>query len=160
LLEVRRAQGFLDDEVILGKPAQQWHIVGNSVARQVALALGMAVREAWFGTLYDEPAAEPNDVRLMSEWHEPNNYFPNVTDPLGLVEGDIRCSNEPAIDHARDICSYVIEDPVSTPSSSVDDPHQERFNIWEKYDHKRQKDHSSLTEIPAKKLRLSVEGSS
>ncbi|KAI1849645.1 hypothetical protein JX266_004594 [Neoarthrinium moseri] len=54
ILEARRAQGFADHEVILGKPHQQWHIVGNSVARQAAMAFGLAIREAWFGTLYDE----------------------------------------------------------------------------------------------------------
>ncbi|KAI0838372.1 S-adenosyl-L-methionine-dependent methyltransferase [Hypoxylon sp. FL0890] len=55
VLEVRRAQGFRDHEVLVGSAADQWHIVGNSVARQVSLALGLAVREAWFGTLFDEP---------------------------------------------------------------------------------------------------------
>ncbi|KAG5926835.1 hypothetical protein E4U42_002913 [Claviceps africana] len=54
IMEARRAQGFPDEEVLLGSPQVQYHIVGNSVARQVALALGVAVREAWveshFGT--------------------------------------------------------------------------------------------------------------
>ncbi|KAK2879367.1 hypothetical protein FQN49_000955 [Arthroderma sp. PD_2] len=44
--EVRRAQGFPDSEVLIGTTAQQWKIVGNSVARQVALTLGLSVREA------------------------------------------------------------------------------------------------------------------
>ncbi|GAO19204.1 uncharacterized protein UV8b_05142 [Ustilaginoidea virens] len=47
IMEARRAQGFLDDEVLLGSSAKQYKIVGNSVARQVAFALGVAVREAW-----------------------------------------------------------------------------------------------------------------
>lgn len=47
VLEVRRAQGFPDHEVIVGTPAMQWKIVGNSVARPVALALGMSLRAAW-----------------------------------------------------------------------------------------------------------------
>ncbi|RYP21915.1 hypothetical protein DL765_001991 [Monosporascus sp. GIB2] len=54
ILEARRAQGFLDNEVIVGSALNQYRIVGNSVARQVALALGLAVREAWFGTMRDE----------------------------------------------------------------------------------------------------------
>ncbi|KAK4100403.1 hypothetical protein N658DRAFT_516695 [Parathielavia hyrcaniae] len=41
--EVRRAQGFPDDEVLLGSLADQWKLVGNSVARQMALALGLNV---------------------------------------------------------------------------------------------------------------------
>ncbi|EFY92492.1 putative DNA cytosine methyltransferase [Metarhizium acridum CQMa 102] len=47
VMEARRAQGFPDDEVILGTPAEQYKIVGNSVAREVALALGLSIREAW-----------------------------------------------------------------------------------------------------------------
>ncbi|WEW60595.1 DNA-methyltransferase [Emydomyces testavorans] len=46
LMEVRRAQGYPDSEVLIGRAAQQWKIVGNSVARQVALALGLSIREA------------------------------------------------------------------------------------------------------------------
>ncbi|KAK7924404.1 DNA methyltransferase Dim-2 [Apiospora marii] len=46
VMEVRRAQGFLDHEVVMGRPTTQWRIVGNSVDRHVALALGLAIREA------------------------------------------------------------------------------------------------------------------
>ncbi|KXJ90760.1 hypothetical protein Micbo1qcDRAFT_148776 [Microdochium bolleyi] len=54
VLEARRAQGFLDHEVLLGGPTEQWKVVGNSVSRHVALALGLAFREAWVGTLLDD----------------------------------------------------------------------------------------------------------
>ncbi|RDW73760.1 hypothetical protein BP5796_07202 [Coleophoma crateriformis] len=47
ILEARRAQSFPDDEVIIGTRMEQWKIVGNSVARTVALAFGLALREAW-----------------------------------------------------------------------------------------------------------------
>jgi len=50
-LEARRAQGFRDEEVLLGTPVEQYKIVGNSVAREVAVALGLAFREAWAETL-------------------------------------------------------------------------------------------------------------
>ena len=46
IMEAGRAQGFPDHEVLIGKPAQQWRVVGNSVTRQVALALGMVLRDA------------------------------------------------------------------------------------------------------------------
>ncbi|KAI4115505.1 MAG: hypothetical protein LQ341_007729, partial [Variospora aurantia] len=49
VMEARRAQGFPDGEVIIGAPAQQWKIIGNSVTRQVAIALGLKLREAWLG---------------------------------------------------------------------------------------------------------------
>ncbi|KAK4131071.1 S-adenosyl-L-methionine-dependent methyltransferase [Trichocladium antarcticum] len=47
--EVRRAQGFREHEVLLGSLADQWKLVGNSVARQMAVALGVRLREAWAG---------------------------------------------------------------------------------------------------------------
>lgn len=59
VMEVRRAQGIPDHEVLLGSVKDQWEMVGNAVARQIALALGLALRKAWFGTLYeDEETAE------------------------------------------------------------------------------------------------------
>jgi DNA (cytosine-5)-methyltransferase 1 len=39
-METTKAQGFLDHEVIFGTPSQQLKIVGNSVDRKVALAMG------------------------------------------------------------------------------------------------------------------------
>lgn len=51
VMEVRRAQGFRDHEVILGEPKLQWATIGNSVAREVSLALGLSFREAWLGSL-------------------------------------------------------------------------------------------------------------
>jgi DNA (cytosine-5)-methyltransferase 1 len=54
VLEARRAQGFLDHEVLAGPPVDQYHLVGNSVARPMALALGLQFRKACLGTLYDE----------------------------------------------------------------------------------------------------------
>ncbi|KAF4554688.1 Hypothetical protein D9617_4g004430 [Elsinoe fawcettii] len=47
VMEARRAQGFPDHEVILGGREQQWKIIGNSVHRNVALALGISLRQAW-----------------------------------------------------------------------------------------------------------------
>lgn len=47
--EARIAQGFPDNEVLVGSPAQQFKVVGNSVARAVALGMGLALRSAHFG---------------------------------------------------------------------------------------------------------------
>jgi len=55
VMEVRRAQGFPDREVIVGSPAMQWKIIGNSVARPVALALGMSLRAAWLANNSSAP---------------------------------------------------------------------------------------------------------
>lgn len=49
VMEVRRVQSFPDDEVLLGSAARAFRIVGNSVDRAVALAWGLAIREAWQG---------------------------------------------------------------------------------------------------------------
>ncbi|KAK1580211.1 C-5 cytosine-specific DNA methylase [Colletotrichum navitas] len=59
VMEVRRAQGFLDHEVILGTPKEQWKVVGNSVSREVSLALGLSFREAWLGSLIDGEEVQP-----------------------------------------------------------------------------------------------------
>ncbi|KAI1159744.1 S-adenosyl-L-methionine-dependent methyltransferase [Nemania serpens] len=53
VLEARRAQGFPDDELIVGSSRNQYRVVGNSVDRHPALVLGLAIREAWLGTLLD-----------------------------------------------------------------------------------------------------------
>ncbi|OAQ66185.1 DNA methyltransferase Dim-2 [Pochonia chlamydosporia 170] len=58
VMEARRAQGFLDDKIILGTPAEQFRIVGNSVAREVALALGLSIRDAWVETCASSPTTE------------------------------------------------------------------------------------------------------
>ncbi|VUC25411.1 unnamed protein product [Clonostachys rosea] len=56
LMEARRAQGFRDEDVLLGAPSEQYRIVGNSVARQVAVALGIAFREAYAASKVVGPA--------------------------------------------------------------------------------------------------------
>ena len=47
IMEVRRAQELPDYEVLIGSPLEQWKILGNSVARSKALALGVSLRTAW-----------------------------------------------------------------------------------------------------------------
>lgn len=54
IMEVRRAQGVPDDEVLCGTLRDQWKLIGNAVARQVSIALGLMLREAWAGTLYED----------------------------------------------------------------------------------------------------------
>ncbi|KAG4271178.1 DNA (Cytosine-5-)-methyltransferase [Fusarium proliferatum] len=66
IMETRRAQGFRDEEVLLGIPSDQYKIVGNSVAREVAVSLGAVFCEAWIQSLADEhhssTAAVPSAV--------------------------------------------------------------------------------------------------
>jgi site-specific DNA-cytosine methylase len=63
VMEARRAQGYPDDEVLLGRPPQQWKIVGNSVARQVALALGLVIREACIRNGEAQDTSLPTEAR-------------------------------------------------------------------------------------------------
>ncbi|KAH4341070.1 hypothetical protein HBH98_179850 [Parastagonospora nodorum] len=46
IMEARRTQGYLDHEPIIGSLSAQYRIVGNGVDRQVAFALGRAIRQA------------------------------------------------------------------------------------------------------------------
>ncbi|ETS75591.1 hypothetical protein PFICI_12535 [Pestalotiopsis fici W106-1] len=118
VMEVRRAQGFLDHEVITGTPRQQWYIVGNSVARQVALALGLAIREAWFGSLFDNSSAadevEVNDVPDIIE------MFPETETQLPAHQ-ELPDSAETSSRTRLDIFSDANEDCISTSGTGIDD---------------------------------------
>ncbi len=100
ILEARRAQGFPDSEVLVGLPASQYRIVGNSVARQVARALGLAIREAWFGSLLEKtgPATTPNNHPVV------------ITVPDSSSDSLSHCFTEPP--------SSVNGTPVTTPGIS------------------------------------------
>ncbi|KAK0113808.1 DNA methyltransferase Dim-2 [Cadophora gregata f. sp. sojae] len=52
-VEGRRIQGAPEHEVFLGTPIEVWKILGNSVNRNVSLALGLSLRDAW---LTNDPA--------------------------------------------------------------------------------------------------------
>ncbi|KAK6226595.1 cytosine-specific methyltransferase [Colletotrichum tabaci] len=58
-MEARRAQGFRDNDIILGNPVDQYQIIGNSVSREVSIALGVSFREAWLGSLVDGEELDP-----------------------------------------------------------------------------------------------------
>ncbi|KAL6697758.1 S-adenosyl-L-methionine-dependent methyltransferase [Trichoderma pleuroticola] len=67
LMEARRAQGFRDEDVLLGDPSNQYRIVGNSVARQVAVALGVKFHEAWVTSLKRNRELERASSRSAAE---------------------------------------------------------------------------------------------
>ncbi|KAK3990892.1 hypothetical protein QBC44DRAFT_349555 [Cladorrhinum sp. PSN332] len=70
VMEIRRAQGFLDDDVLVGSVADRWRLVGNSVARPMSLALGLKLREAWVGSLSEVKATADNDDDAVLFWVE------------------------------------------------------------------------------------------
>ena len=64
VMEARRAQGYRDDEVLIGPPRRQMKIVGNSVDRSVSLAIGMALRASWVTSI--QPTAASDGTSLPS----------------------------------------------------------------------------------------------
>jgi DNA (cytosine-5)-methyltransferase 1 len=46
ILDARRAQGYLDEEPIIGSLIEQYKIIGNGVDRKVSFALGLALLQA------------------------------------------------------------------------------------------------------------------
>ena len=68
IMEGRRAQGFPDNELLLGSRCQKMRIVGNSVDRSVSLSLGLSLREAWLSCIPDEAQRAripvPSAIRL------------------------------------------------------------------------------------------------
>lgn len=68
VMEARRGQGFPDHEVILGVPSTQWKIIGNSVHRNVAFALGLSLRDAWLKTQKNNAPLARKVMAPASKW--------------------------------------------------------------------------------------------
>lgn len=86
VMEARRTQGFPDDEVVIGIPTAQWKIIGNSVDRKVALALGLSLSKAWSQTLKNrvdstvvEVAATTSSKIIVAEEDNNDAYPPQAT---------------------------------------------------------------------------------
>lgn len=47
IMEVKRAFGYHDDDVLVGVRSDQMRILGNSVDRNAAFVLGLAIKESW-----------------------------------------------------------------------------------------------------------------
>ncbi|KAF2996991.1 DNA methyltransferase Dim-2 [Neopestalotiopsis sp. 37M] len=154
VMEVRRAQGFLDHEVITGTRRQQWYIIGNSVARQVALALGLAIREAWFGSLYEDNSGIDQAEILEDEFamieSSTETHLPSHQETPDGAE---------MLSRARpDIFSDANEDCTSTPATSIDDPVAQRPLIVELNGRlKRDNRHGITEDVVAKRLRLDAD---
>ncbi|KAI1259709.1 S-adenosyl-L-methionine-dependent methyltransferase [Xylariaceae sp. FL1019] len=117
ILEARRAQGFLDNEVIIGSPSEQYRIVGNSVSRHVSLVLGLAIREAWVGTLFDEGSTRlqlPVTVEAG-----PDITIDSVESIDSLPQPNIEAFE---IAPDSDGASETSEEPIFTPSSHTPTP--------------------------------------
>lgn len=79
-LEAKRAQGFFDSDVIVGKAPKAFRIIGNSVCRQVAFALGHQLAEA----VRKCPDVEASKVHARGKAEEDNIDY--VHSELGRVK--------------------------------------------------------------------------
>lgn len=97
ILELRRAQGFPDHEVLIGRPASQYELVGNSVDRPVALAFGLQFRDAWLGGLYDDqlPNAGKKEVDEIDAGLADNLFAGNDWDSPDPLADGIGIGNTP-----------------------------------------------------------------
>ncbi|KAE8448292.1 hypothetical protein EG329_009723 [Mollisiaceae sp. DMI_Dod_QoI] len=81
-MEAKRVQGFLDDELLLGNTQDGWRVLGNSVARGVALALGLSLREAWLKNLPDTqgiPITSTLQAQITSPTYEVSRERPKAS---------------------------------------------------------------------------------
>lgn len=112
IMEVRRAQGFPDEEVLMGQPSKQWKIVGNSVARQVALALGMSLRTAWLSNL-------ENAVSSISETSSEASITPDSSVKRRILHRPIRPQSlSPCTKHLR----HAVSSASKTSSKASNTP--------------------------------------
>lgn len=97
IMEARRAQGIRDDEVLLGSPATQFKIVGNSVAREVAVALGIVFRQAWAESLEASGRFAEEPVELVDAEESADDAAEAVlaTEPPVVMVDDASTPSEP-----------------------------------------------------------------
>ncbi|KAI9676950.1 MAG: DNA methyltransferase Dim-2 [Caeruleum heppii] len=117
ILEARRAQGFPDEEVLVGLPRVQWKIVGNSVPRTVALALGLSLREAWLND-----AEESNDPRsdLVDRRTPKRLDFERKTGIVDLVMPEKnQDENEPSLSAKKGKAENDLEFPSATSPRDI-----------------------------------------
>jgi site-specific DNA-cytosine methylase len=80
ILDARRAQGYLDDEPIIGSLVEQYRIVGNGVDRMVAFANGLALRQALLSS-----TALTQDQGTIMNVDEEEDYLADVmSDFIGI----------------------------------------------------------------------------
>jgi DNA (cytosine-5)-methyltransferase 1 len=114
IMEARRAQGFRDEEVLLGDPTTQHKIVGNSVARQVAVALGVTFREAWATSLKRNKKLKLANNRAAGEANL-------VVDDIGIYEPDkLEDEVDMSTCRSRSLSPTTQTTRDSTPLTSMD----------------------------------------
>ncbi|KAK1783327.1 DNA methyltransferase [Copromyces sp. CBS 386.78] len=116
--EMRRAQGYLDEEVLVGRTADQWKLVGNSVSRHMALAIGLKFREAWLGSLFDEGAASTT-FGATAAATATNAVGVGITVPVMEEVRGLSASNSPRPSRSPVLTGVDVDDSKSERSRST-----------------------------------------
>ncbi len=125
LMEARRAQGFLDEEVLLGSMMHKWKLVGNSVARPIALAFGLEFRKAWLGSLYDEAPILLGEVPAeQSATYTEDRAVVVPTIEQNAGQSSVSPSMSPDMEEAARAVS-------TTPASSVSQASGAKLGQWD-----------------------------
>ncbi|KAF2173823.1 hypothetical protein M409DRAFT_62071 [Zasmidium cellare ATCC 36951] len=127
VMEARRAQGFLDHEVLVGTVKDQIKIVGNSVDRKVALVLGLAFRESWMGVrdamVANVPeTGEADDEEMDVEettGNSPGYHGDEDAEDARSITEDEKMRIE---DNTRIASGYYEEEESQAPSSTDSSP--------------------------------------
>ncbi|KAK5115512.1 hypothetical protein LTR62_001171 [Meristemomyces frigidus] len=119
VMEFRRAQGFPDDEVLVGAPTQQLKIIGNSVNRAVSTALGIALRHAWTSTLARQDARQIGTDIQASSGNAKQDSASALTSSFKVAEHgkDINSNVTAEFDH--DIKNNEAEDGLTAPAQQI-----------------------------------------
>ncbi|KAF4972906.1 hypothetical protein FZEAL_9486 [Fusarium zealandicum] len=123
IMEARRAQGFRDHEVLLGSPADQYKIVGNSVAREVAVSLGAVFREAWAQSLADERKGQDTAAVIAAPSDAPARMGIEVSPSVKIEqlpsEANLLTDTDvPRTSRSRTRSSQTASTPDTTPPST------------------------------------------
>ncbi|KAG9232357.1 hypothetical protein BJ875DRAFT_405092 [Amylocarpus encephaloides] len=102
IAELGIAQGFPEDEVLVGRAASWAKILGNSVCRTVSIALGISLREAWLNN-QPQPFVPPGKaaVKIQQSLKRPRgreldvgsdnpNDESNLDNPLSTKSAEAR----------------------------------------------------------------------
>lgn len=116
IMEVRRGQGFPDNEILIGALSEQWKMVGNSVARTVALALGMSLRTVWLAN-YVTPEDTAHPATTAEIVHELGTHQPSIRPELVVTDEEVTDSRRRTMDILKRI-KTSLADPQS-PAKAV-----------------------------------------
>ncbi|KAJ4312807.1 hypothetical protein N0V84_009745 [Fusarium piperis] len=128
IMEARRAQGFRDHDVILGSPSDQYRVVGNSVAREVAVSLGAVFREAWAQSLADEGRDTAAPTRLGVEEMSPAVKVEEIA-PSPVTSINVEEPLRSRASRSQSRSSRTSSTPTTTPPPSNGSKRQRRTSI-------------------------------